>query len=158
VPGRDHSAAAPALTVARVPVAVTHPLRSLVLRAGGPPAAAHLDVDDRPDTAAFAATDADGRVVGTAIVYPEPCPWLPDRPGAWRLRGMATDEARRGAGIGARVLAAVLTHVASQSGGLVWCNARTPARRFYERAGFTVHGDEWDDPEIGPHVAMWRAV
>ena len=36
--------------------------------------------------------------------------------------------------------------------------AQARARRFYERAGFAVHGDEWDDPEIGPHVAMWRTV
>ena len=28
-------------------------------------------------------------------------------------------------------------------------------RRFYERAGFRTHGAPWDDPEIGPHIAMW---
>jgi predicted GNAT family N-acyltransferase len=71
---------------------------------------------------------------------------------------MATDEARRGTGIGAGLLAAVLDHVADHDGELVWCNARTPASRFYERAGFAVHGDEWVDPEIGPHVAMWRDI
>jgi len=52
----------------------------------------------------------------------------------------------------------VLDHVADRGGTLVWCNARVPARRFYERAGFTVHGDEWDEPGIGPHVAMARPV
>ena len=146
------------VAVDRVAPAVTHPLRHRVLRAGQPADRVRLPADDDPATAAFAARTPGGEVVGTAIVTPAPCPWLPDRPAAWRLRGMATDEARRGTGIGARLLAAVLDHVADHDGELVWCNARTPARRFYERAGFAVHGDEWVDPEIGPHVAMWRDV
>jgi hypothetical protein len=41
---------------------------------------------------------------------------------------------------------------------LLWCNARTPARRCYERAGLQTRGEPWDDPEIGPHVAMWREL
>jgi GNAT superfamily N-acetyltransferase len=147
-----------AVTVARVPPEVTHPLRRRVLRPGATPGHVRLSADDHPATAAFAATTPAGEVVGTAIVYPEPCPWQPERPGAWRLRGMATDPARRSGGIGARVLGAVLEHVRAQGGALVWCNARTPARRFYERAGFAPHGEPWDDPEIGPHVAMWREL
>lgn len=164
VPTGDHqnepqpTATADGIVVARVPPANTYDLRGRVLRPGAPPDRVRLDVDDLPDTAAFAARDADGTVVGTAIVYPEPCPWAPARPGAWRLRGMATAEGRRGGGVGGRVLDAVLAHVAAEGGALVWCNARVPARRFYERAGFAAHGDEWVDPEIGPHVAMWRDV
>ncbi len=149
----DHS-----VHVERVAPAVTHGLRGRVLRPGAPPDRVRWPADDLPDTAAFAATDAHGAVVGTALVYPAPCPWQPDRSGAWRLRGMATDEAWRSAGIGTAVLVAVVDHVSRAQGSLVWCNARVPARRFYERAGFVAHGDEWDDPEIGPHVAMWRPV
>jgi GNAT superfamily N-acetyltransferase len=141
-----------------VPPAETYGLRGRVLRPGAPPDRAHLDADDHPSTAAFAAREPDGTVVGTAIVYPEPCPWAPERPGAWRLRGMATAEDRRSRGVGARVLGAVLAHVTAAGGTLVWCNARVPARRFYEREGFVAHGDEWVDPDIGPHVAMWRAL
>jgi GNAT superfamily N-acetyltransferase len=145
----------PGVTVERVDAAVTHPLRDRVLRPGRPPGASRFAVDDDARTACFAARTADGEVVGTAVVYPEPCPWLPDRPHAWRLRGMATVPGRRGQGIGAGVLRAGLNHVAAAGGRLVWCNARVPARRFYERAGFRPHGSPWDDPEIGPHVAMW---
>lgn len=164
VPPGDHHiepqppATAGGVVVARVPPAETYDLRGRVLRPGAPADRVRFDVDDLPATAAFAAREADGTVVGTAIVYPEPCPWAPARPGAWRLRGMATAEGRRGAGIGARVLDAVLAHVTAAGGSIVWCNARVPARPFYERAGFATHGDEWIDPEIGPHVAMWRDV
>ena len=129
-----------------------------MLRPGKPRRQVHLDADDHPSTAAFVARDADGTVVGTAIVYPEPCPWASERADAWRLRGMATAEDRRGHGVGGRVLGAVLAHVTAAGGRLVWCNARVPARRFYEREGFVAHGDEWVDAEIGPHVAMWRTL
>jgi predicted GNAT family N-acyltransferase len=36
----------------------------------------------------------------------------------------------------------------------VWCNARVRARSLYERAGFTVVSEEFDVPEIGPHLVM----
>jgi len=143
------------VTVERVEAVVTYPLRQRVLRPGRPLGAARFAFDDDPDTASFAARAADGEVVGTAVVYPEGCPWLPDRPHAWRLRGMATTPQRRGQGIGAQVLRVALDHVAAAGGDLVWCNARLPAQRFYERAGFRPHGVPWDDPDIGPHIAMW---
>ncbi len=142
--------------VSRVAPAVTHPLRARVLRPGRPAARARLAADDHPEAAAFAATDRSGTVVGTAIVYPDACPWRPDQERAWRLRGMATDPGWRSRGIGARLVAAVLTHVRARGGTLVWCQARVPARRFYEREGFAAQGEEWVDPEIGPHIGMWR--
>jgi GNAT superfamily N-acetyltransferase len=67
---------------------------------------------------------------------------------------MATAEDRRREGVGAAVLAAVIEHVARNGGGLLWCNARAPAVSFYEKAGFTTRGEPWDDPVIGPHIAM----
>jgi GNAT superfamily N-acetyltransferase len=146
------------IRVEQVAPELTYALRQRVLRPHLDISAVRLAGDDDPLTATFAARTPDGEVVGSAIVRPEPCPWRPDDPGAWRLRGMATDEALRGQGVGARVLRAAIAHVVLGGGELVWCNARTPARSFYERAGFEVHGDEWVDPQIGPHVAMWRRV
>jgi ribosomal protein S18 acetylase RimI-like enzyme len=146
--------AGPAITVERVDAEVTYPLRQRVLRPGRPPAAARFAIDDDPSTASFAARTPDGEVVATVVVYPEPCPWLPGRPGAWRLRGMATAPERRGRGIGTRVLRTALAHIAAAGGDLVWCHARVPAQRLYERAGFRPRGTPWNDPEIGPHIAM----
>jgi predicted GNAT family N-acyltransferase len=71
---------------------------------------------------------------------------------------MATEPARRAAGGGRAVLAAVVDHVTVAGGAHVWCNARVSARRFYERGSFAAHGEPWGDPDLGPHVAMWRAV
>jgi ribosomal protein S18 acetylase RimI-like enzyme len=75
-------------------------------------------------------------------------------PGAWRVRGMATAPHARGRGAGTAVLDALVRHAVAQGATRVWCNVRTPARSLYERAGFTVASDEFELPEIGPHVLM----
>ena len=128
----------------------TAELRRRVLRGGRP-----VDLaDDDPTLFHVGAYDGE-QLVGTGNVRREPAPWAPDVP-AWRLRGMATEPDRRGEGVGAAVLEALLEHCQAEGGGELWCNARTPARTFYQRAGFTEVGEEWVDPEIGPHVRMRR--
>lgn len=132
-----------------VTAADTADLRRAVLRGGRPVA---LSGDDQP---AFHLGAYDGQLLlGTGNVRLDPAPWTDEGP-AWRLRGMATAPERRGEGVGAAVLAGLLGHCRAQAGRLLWCNARTPAQRFYERAGLAVVGEPWDDPDIGPHVRMW---
>jgi ribosomal protein S18 acetylase RimI-like enzyme len=75
-------------------------------------------------------------------------------PGKWRVRGMATAPEVRGRGAGSAVLAALVQHAASSGATRVWCNARIAARSLYERAGFTVVSEEFELPEIGPHLVM----
>ena len=134
------------IEVRRVGPERTRPLRQQVLRPAGT-----LAPDD-PAAVHLAAVDG-GEVVGTGVVITATPPFAYDG-AAWRLRGMATDPGRRGEGIGSAVLAAVLLHVETEGGGLLWCNARTPARAFYERAGLRSWGEPWDDPTIGPHIVM----
>jgi GNAT superfamily N-acetyltransferase len=134
---------------------VTVPLRQKVLRPHQSFAQMHQAGDEDAETAFFAAYDADHRVVGAGSVRRETSPW--GEPG-WRLRGMATEPELRGRGIGAAVLARVIDHVGRLGGGLLWCNARIPAQRFYEREGFVTRGESWIDPDIGPHIVMRRLV
>jgi ribosomal protein S18 acetylase RimI-like enzyme len=68
---------------------------------------------------------------------------------------MATADDQRSRGVGRLVLDGLLAHCRSHGGGVFWCNARTPAQAFYERAGLQVIGEPWVDPEIGPHCRMW---
>ena len=112
---------------------------------------------DAPDAVAVAVLDGDD-VVCCVLAVPEACPVPVGDGEQWRLRGMASDPGVRGRGLGAAVLDRMLAEIASRGGALVWCNARTPARRLYERAGFSVVGDPWEDPQIGPHVRMWRTL
>jgi GNAT superfamily N-acetyltransferase len=145
--------------VRQVPAEVTYPLRHQVLRphltlAEMEPQPGELD----PGSVHLAALAPDGAVVGTGVLIREPFPRLPDRVDAWRLRGMAVADGLRGHGIGAALIERIVTQVAEQGGGVLWCNARVPARTFYERAGFSPVGAEWDEPHIGPHLTMWRLV
>jgi GNAT superfamily N-acetyltransferase len=137
------------LHVREIPIAETRFLRRSILRphetieqlAAGEPAEA------------FAAGGFDGeRLIAVGIVSPD------GRPGSWRVRGMATapDERDRGAGRG--VLDALLAHARGSGGSSVWCNARVPARSFYERAGFHASSDVFELAPIGPHLVMERAL
>ena len=139
-----------ALTVEEVPLDVVLPLRSAVLRGGGP---AGMPGDDDPATVHLAARTADGEVAGVVRLSPAPCPWREAR-APWQLRGMATDPAARGTGVGRLLLDASLELVGARGGDLVWCDARTTAAGFYERAGFTVVAGPYDKPGIGPHLGM----
>ncbi|NEM05309.1 GNAT family N-acetyltransferase [Geodermatophilus normandii] len=143
-----------AVSVEEVGVGVVLPLRSAVLRDGGP---AGLPGDDDPTTVHLAARTPDGRVVGVVRLGPAPCPWQPAG-SPWQLRGMATDPEVRGAGAGRALLAAGLAVVAARGGDLLWCNARQAAAGFYARAGFRVVTEPFDVDPIGPHVGMVTPV
>lgn len=141
------------MRVERVAPAVVRPLRQRVLRPHQAIAEQVYAGDDHPDAAHFAAyaDDAAGdeRPMGIASITPA------GGPGAWRVRGMATDPDRgRGTGAGGAVLLACLDHARAHGAARVWCNARTPARGFYERYGFAVEGEEFELPGIGPHLVM----
>jgi GNAT superfamily N-acetyltransferase len=141
-----------------VPPEKTFALRWRVLRPHHSPAEAVLPGERDAGAVHLAALDADGEVVGTAVLLPERFELMPQRTDAWRLRGMATDERLRGRGVGRQVVQRVIEHVAARGGGLLWCHARLPAQPFYERAGFAPVGQRWEEPRLGPHIAMWREV
>jgi len=132
----------------------TWPLRKRVLRPHQEGDAVVLGGDDDPRAAHLGARDADGTIVGIATISPQDCPWAPDRPGAWRLRGMATADELRGRGVGALVLGAAVRHAREHGAVLVWCNARVGALDFYGRAGFVAAGERYVDALLGPHVPM----
>ncbi|SHF74993.1 GNAT family N-acetyltransferase [Geodermatophilus nigrescens] len=120
------------VTVGQVGPDVVLPLRSVVLRDGGP---AGLPGDDDPATVHLAARTADGRVAGVVRLSPAPCPWRPDARAPWQLRAMATDPAVRGTGAGRALVAAGLALVGDRGGDLVWCNARDRRGRLLRAAG-----------------------
>jgi predicted GNAT family N-acyltransferase len=143
-----------AVTVEEVPLDVVLPLRSAVLRGGGP---AGMPGDDDPATVHLAARTADREVLGVARLSPAPCPWR-EAGAPWQLRGMATAPSARGGGVGRALLDAALALVAARGGDLLWCDARTTAAGFYERHGFAVVAGPYDKPGIGPHLGMLREL
>ena len=133
---------------------ITYGLRQRILRPGMAPSEAFFP-DDRERSSGHFAAYIEHRIVGVASVLEEP---EDDGPGLWRLRGMAVEPGHRGAGVGAALLERVHDFVARSGGGLLWCNARVSAQGFYEREGFVVVGEPWEETGIGPHVRMHDAA
>ena len=140
-----YAAAVTAFAVCSVDIALTRQLRQSILR----PHQTEADLAAHEPDDAFAVGAFDGGVlVSVGFVAPD------GEPGGWRVRGMATAPDARGRGAGTAVLAALTEHARSRGARRVWANVRTPAVSLYERAGFEVVSDEFELPDIGPHVVM----
>ena len=153
------------ITIQLVDLDATLALRRAVLRPWLTPAAAraiyagageHFHVGARHD----------GRVVSTAGFAVEAHPDYEQVFGAvhWRLRGMASDPAVRGRGLGGRVLEFGIEELSrrlaakGQASATLWCNGRTGAQAFYQRHGFAPIGDLFETPGTGLHFVFWRKV
>jgi GNAT superfamily N-acetyltransferase len=152
------------ITVKLVPAWTTWPLRQEVLRPGRAVRDCLFPGEDDPRASHGAAlqrgagSGGEFTVVAVGVVLPEAPAWEPEAEDGWRIRGMATRPGSRGQGIGSWVLDFLVGRVAGAGGGLLWCQARTPALHLYERADFVARGDVFELPEIGPHQVMWRTV
>jgi len=137
----------------------TRALRKAVLRPHLPADDPFIMPDDHlPTTIAFGAVTDDDELIAVARITPEAPPFDRDLAPGWRLRGMATSTEVRNQGVGSAVLAGVIAHIAASGGGILWCNARVTALGLYERAGMERWGEVWEEPDIGPHVIMWRCI
>jgi ribosomal protein S18 acetylase RimI-like enzyme len=131
--------------VRAVPVAETRQLRQAVLR---PNDTLEQLASHEPDTA-FAVGAFDGEeLIAAGFVAPD------GEVGEWRIRGMATAPHARSRGTGTLVLEELLRHATAHGARRIWCNARAPARSFYERLGLRVVSEPFEIPGIGPHFVM----
>ena len=130
-------------------------LRHEVLRHGLPREAAMFDGDDDPATRHYGAF-AGATAVGCATLMLNEWEGEP----AWQVRGMATDARLRSRGLGAALLQLAEAEIAAEASPvrLLWCNARVPAVRFYEKLGWAVRCEPFDIPTAGPHVKMTKRL
>ncbi len=143
-------------TILEVTASETHPLRLAVLRTETTSRDPVYPGDELASTRHLAIADQDGRLVAVSTWIVEPFPDEADGTGL-HLRGMATDEAHRGRGLGAALLDAGRARATELGADTVWARARVTARTFYERHGFRVIGDEFVDETSGlPHVLARR--
>lgn len=94
--------------------------------------------------------DASGAVVATGRL-------LLRGDGTASIGRMAADASVRGRGHGAAVLAELHRQAVLQGVTEVELHAQVEARRFYERAGYTAVGDEYEEAGI-THVTMRRRL
>ncbi|RFU22606.1 GNAT family N-acetyltransferase [Geodermatophilus marinus] len=114
----------------------------------GVPAEVERDALDATAVHALA-RDERGRVVATGR--------LVERGGVAVVGRMAVDAAARGRGYGAAVLAVLHRQALARGLAEVELHAQVSARGFYERAGYTAVGDEYEEAGIA-HVTMRRTL
>lgn len=134
------------------------PLRHRVLGRHARPEELARPDDDAPDSGHFAVYGAQGEVVATGTVRRHAAPPPLEGEQGWQVRGMAVAADHRGVGLGTSVLSALVRHVASCGGGLMWCHVRTRAVSLYERIGFVRYGEPVEHEVPGPQVLMARLV
>jgi predicted GNAT family N-acyltransferase len=137
-------------TVADWPEVAALRHRVFVVEQGVPP---EVEQDDADATAVHALSRDDaGRVLATGRL-------LLDAAGAGRavIGRMAADAAARGRGHGAAVLAVLHREAAARGQSEVELHAQVAARSFYERAGYTAVGEEYEEAGIR-HVTMRRTL
>ncbi len=71
-----------------------------------------------------------------------------------RLRGMAVLPEYRNKGIAAQILKKGEEILKERERTILWFNARTVALDFYKNLGYEMIGEEFDIPQVGPHVRM----
>ena len=112
-----------------------------------------LELDDRDATAVHAlARDDAGRVVGTGRLLLDAA-----GPGRAIVGRMAVDAGARGRGHGAAVLAVLERAAADRGQAEVELHAQVTARGFYDRAGYAVVGEEYQEAGIA-HVTMVKPL
>lgn len=98
-----------------------------------------------------------GEVVGTSSFLIDINPNFEEK-NQYRLRAMATDPAIQGSGAGAAIVAKGIEELKRRGVKLVWCDARLRATGFYEKLNFSVLGDIYEVPVIGPHKLMYKEL
>jgi predicted GNAT family N-acyltransferase len=117
----------------------------------GVPAELERDAADATAVHALSRDDA-GRVLATGRLLLDAA-----GPGRAVIGRMAADPAARGRGHGAAVLAVLHREAAARGQSEVELHAQVTARRFYERAGYTAKGAEYEEAGIR-HVTMCRSL
>ena len=124
--------------------------RVFVLEQGVP---AELEHDDADATAVHAITRDDaGAVAATGRLLLDAA-----GPGRAVIGRMAADAAVRGRGHGAAVLDLLQREAVARGQSAVELHAQVTARRFYERAGYTAVGGEYEEAGI-THVTMHKEL
>jgi len=128
------------------------PLRHAVLRSGRPLETARFANDEAPGTRHLGAY-RDGKLLAVASLYIEE---MPNRPGvsATQIRGVATSPEARGTGLGVALMNVAREYAREKGAQILWCNARGSAAAFYRKLGYSIVGDEFEIPDVGPHFRM----
>ncbi|OIQ27993.1 MAG: hypothetical protein BM564_10965 [Bacteroidetes bacterium MedPE-SWsnd-G2] len=134
----------------------TYAIRHAVLRQGKPLSTCIFNGDELSNTFHFGLF-YNSNICGIATVLQQSQANLKET-NAYQLRGMAILENYQGYGFGEALVKHIQNQLAQLNINLLWCNARTHAAQFYIKNGFIQLGDEFDIPNVGPHLCMYKKL
>lgn len=144
-------------TLQAIPVAQTYPLRQRVLRPQQSINECMYACDHAADSY-HVGYFLNQTLVGVGTIFREARNSQSSQ-ASWRIRGMAVAEELRGAGIGGKLLQALIDYVEGQGiPAEIWCNGRVSAKTFYERSGFVQASETFDLPSTGPHMVFIKTL
>lgn len=134
-----------------IPVELTLPLRSKILR-NGKPLAECLFPTDQVEGIFHLGFYVDQEIATIASFFPNN--YKDNQQIGYQLRGMATDDQYLGKGYGKQLVQFAVEYIRKTNAQYIWCNARTSAVKFYEKLGFEIISEVFEIPEVGPHYEM----
>lgn len=130
----------------------TYNIRNLVLRPGLPVESCYFD-HDKDDPTFHLGAFIDDELASVASFYLAVNNKFKDEY-QFQLRGMATLPKYQGQGLSSALLKTAFPLIKQNHINMLWCNARKPAKGFYENVGFETQGDEFVIPGVGDHLLM----
>ncbi len=134
-----------------IPVDLTLPLRSEILRNGRPFSECKFPTDQIAGIFHLGFYLKE-EIVSIASFFPNN--YKNNKVSGYQLRGMATDQAHLGMGYGKQIIKFAVEYIKNTNAQYIWCNARTSAIEFYQRIGFELISAEFEIPDVGPHYEM----
>ncbi len=134
----------------------TYKIRNEVLRPGRPIETCYFD-NDKEDSTFHLGAYVDDKLASVASFYLKRNDHFPEEY-QYQLRGMATLKAYQGQGLSQALLRTAFPIIKNNHVSRLWCNARVTAIGFYEKVGFEKVSDEFEIPDVGPHVLMSKLI
>ena len=134
----------------------THKVRHPILRKGRPVASCVFENDLESDTLHLGAFEKD-LLVGVLSAYRRSHPDFAHQ-NSYQIRGVAVLEDHQKKGIGRLLMSSIEEKLLEKNIDFIWLNARVSAVPFYQQLQYTVHGDVFDIPPIGPHFCYFKCL
>jgi len=134
----------------------TYTVRHLVLRQGKPIESCCFEGDDLEATTHFGMI-VDKNIVGIVSIFQNKSDIFVAE-NQYQIRGMAVLNDFQQKGFGRELVLYCENYILTINGNLIWFNARENAVEFYQKLGYTTHGNSFIIDGIGSHYVMYKML
>lgn len=144
------------MEIRKIDAKATYSVRQMVLRKGKPIETCHFEGDFLIDTFHFGLFIKE-EIVGVISLYNNRNKIF-DTIHQLQIRGMAVLEEYQNQGLGALLVKHIEKIAKELEKSLLWFNAREKAVSFYNKLGYTTHGDVFEIENVGLHYLMYKEI